>query len=41
MSGESLLTIGTLLGHKDKKTTEIYAHLSPEHLRSAVNNIKK
>jgi integrase len=40
MAGESLYTVGKLLGHTNSKTTEIYAHLSPDHLRSAVNKIK-
>lgn len=33
--GESLPTIGALLGHTDPRSTQRYAHLSHEHLRKA------
>lgn len=39
MSGESLASIQQLLGHSNIKTTMIYAHLTTEHLRNAVNNL--
>ena len=39
MSGESLYTVGKLLGHSDSKTTEKYAHLAPDYLASAVNKL--
>ena len=35
--GVGLKEIKELLGHESIKTTEIYAHLSPENLRSAVS----
>jgi integrase len=35
MSGVDLFTIGKLMGHLDIKSTQIYAHLSPEHLAQA------
>jgi len=34
--GVSLYVVQKLLGHSDIKTTEIYAHLSPESLQEAV-----
>lgn len=40
MSGSSLQTIRDLLGHTDIKTTEIYAHLTHDHLKAAVSKIK-
>ena len=36
IQGESLLTIGALLGHKSPVMTKRYAHLSPDHKRRAV-----
>mgnify|MGYP002348881061 FL=1 len=39
MAGESLYTVEKLLGDTDPKTTQIYAHLSPDHLRGAVDKI--
>jgi integrase len=38
--GESLEVIGKLLGHKNPKTTQRYAHLKPEALLRAANRIK-
>lgn len=35
MSGVDLFTLKELLGHKDIKATQIYAHLSDAHLREA------
>lgn len=35
--GVSIYEVSNLLGHSDIKVTEIYAHLSPDNLRSAVN----
>ncbi len=39
MAGESLTTIKALLGHSDFQTTLRYAHLSPDHLSSAVTKL--
>lgn len=39
MAGVDLHTIKELLGHKDIKMTQRYAHLSPDHKRSAVNTL--
>ncbi len=39
MAGVPLATVSHLLGHSDIKTTMIYAHLSPEHLKDAVNKL--
>ncbi len=36
MRGASLVDVRAVLGHSDVKMTMRYAHLSPEHLRSAV-----
>jgi integrase len=36
MRGVELYTVAKLLGHKDVKTTQIYAHLSPDYLKGAV-----
>ena len=37
--GADLYTVSKLLGHKDIKTTMRYAHLAPDHVRSAVEKI--
>jgi integrase len=39
MAGTDLLTIARLLGHSTVKQTEKYAHLSPSHVRDAVERI--
>jgi len=39
MKGESLYTVSKLLGHSDIKTTQIYAHLAPDYLKSAVDKL--
>ncbi|MBI4530992.1 MAG: tyrosine-type recombinase/integrase [Candidatus Latescibacteria bacterium] len=36
MRGVDLVTVKELLGHADIQTTMRYAHLSPEHKKSAV-----
>jgi len=35
--GVSLFMIGKMLGHKDSRTTEIYAHLGDDPLKRAAN----
>lgn len=40
MAGVPLVAIKELLGHSDIKTTMIYAHLAPEHLRAAVDKLR-
>ncbi len=37
--GDSLLIIGALLGHRDAKTTQRYAHLQDDPVRAAANRI--
>lgn len=37
--GDSLLVIGALLGHRDAKTTQRYAHLQDDPIRAASNRI--
>jgi integrase len=39
MAGASLADIGDLLGHKDLATTQIYAKVHQEHLRSVVSKL--
>ena len=34
--GADLYSVGALAGHKDSKTTQRYAHLSPETLRATI-----
>lgn len=41
IQGESLLTIGALLGHKSPNMTKRYAHLSPDHKKRAVELLEK
>ena len=41
MGGVNLRTVQILLGHKDLRMTIRYSHLSPEHLREAVNTLEK
>ena len=38
MAGKDLFTIGKLLGHSNTKTTEIYSHVAPAHLQSAIED---
>ena len=38
-SGESLLVLGRLLGHTQARTTQRYAHLSPDPVRQAADRI--
>lgn len=40
MSGVDLYTVGRLLGHRDIKSTQIYSHLSQDHLRQAVERLE-
>lgn len=37
MAGADLYTLAKLLGHKDIKMVQRYAHLAPDHLRIAAN----
>jgi integrase len=41
MAGVDLRTVQELMGHKTIAMTARYAHLAPEHLRSAVNKLAK
>jgi len=40
MAGVDLATVSKLLGHKDISTTMIYSHLSPDHLKQAVEKLE-
>jgi len=40
MKGVDTSSIMTLLGQTDQKTTQIYVHLSPAHLRDAVRKLE-
>ena len=40
MRGASLKDVQEVLGHKDLKMTLRYAHLSPAHLRGAVERLE-
>lgn len=40
MKGVDLYTIQKLLGHSSIKTTEIYAHLAPDYLQSAIRKLE-
>lgn len=37
MAGIPIYTVAELAGHADIRTTQIYAHLAPEHLKEAIN----
>ena len=39
MKGVDLASVAQLLGHTDVKTTQIYTHLSPSHIREAVGKL--
>jgi site-specific recombinase XerD len=39
MAGVDLRTVGAILGHKDPKVTQRYAHLAPEHLKEAMEKL--
>jgi integrase len=39
MAGVDLKTVQELLGHQDYRTTEIYAHLAPNHLHDAIKKL--
>lgn len=41
MEGIDLPTIAQLLGHSDIKTTMIYSHLAPDHVKKAVERLPK
>lgn len=40
MRGVDLYTVSQLLGHSDLKSTQIYSHLSRDHLRGAIERLK-
>ena len=40
MNSTPLYTVTALLGHSDSKTTQIYAHLAPGHLKDVVGKIR-
>ncbi len=40
MKGVDLLTVSELLGHRDIKTTQRYAHLAPEHKATAIEKLE-
>jgi integrase len=41
MQGVDIYTVSRLLGHSDIKTTQIYAHLAPDHLKLAISKFPK
>lgn len=41
MKGQNQRTVQELLGHRDPKMTMRYSHLSPEHLRAAVESLEE
>lgn len=41
MEGIDLTTVAQLLGHTDIKTTMIYSHLAPDHVKKAVEKLPK
>lgn len=40
MSGVPIYTVGQILGHKDATTTQIYAHLAPDYLKSEMEKLR-
>ena len=40
MAGVDLFTVSKLLGHSSARTTEMYAHLVPDHLKVAVERLQ-
>jgi integrase len=40
MSGVDLMTVSKLLGHSTVRTTELYAHLVPDHMRASIERLK-
>jgi site-specific recombinase XerD len=39
MAGVTIYAVSKILGHSDVKTTEIYAHLRPEHFDGVTNDL--
>ena len=39
MGGKAITTVRDLMRHRDVSTTQVYAHLSPEHLQASVNDV--
>jgi integrase len=39
MGGVDLMTVASLLGHTTTKTTELYAHLQPDHKKTALSRL--